>query len=892
MSARWYRRPAAMTASHMKSHIPQLANNESEILLAGKDKKEVESNLKKLGFEHMDSDESAGKANFSDSLFLKYLKHYGTGFKSSNRNYNVLNNSFKNEPASRKLPLLFNYFLREAELEIRRLKNYTPEQINNLIETRSNELLDESMNSTEVMEEFISNDLATEDKTQNYLIHTNFVLRILNNLLMDPTFKPSEDGVSMDQLVEVFEFSKIIPIQQKRQQGIMCSGKLIYSVGNVRMDPVNESFYINSLVAFGHYNDAYKLFKTRKDTLKEKWWYTIGLNILLATNNLRGFKHLLNETDTMFPESSPYLSMKVIKFSIKKFLKIDNVKSANEMTNRFLQIVELKGLSTNDPNDRDSKFRMFQDENDANEYLNQIEIPTQHDFITIINYYTYKKNMPMVSLLFQKYLELPDKDINYHDLILRTNLNLLKDFDSFKKLIITGSSSNLTKNNIQTLEKEFQNIIANYDTNDTVIQSLLFHNIEDLLSNRKLSAAIRNIINEKLNIDPQSSLIDNDAQTQIPIRDSRQYHTLIQTLLHSGKYDKAEEILSNLEQSFLDNNKDNSTPKVSAHIYAIYVDHYRNLATAKQKRFPLTEIDKLVDDILTRMNNLKIPYNSKLIASLLRYYRGRKNLKACYRIINAIFEIPVESVPETVQNNFKATLFQRRDINETLYTEIWKVYYNYYSNESVSNIPNGKISVKRILKNSYLKNINNEIDTMPEFDVEWLLKTMATRDNLLPTASLYQTIIAVFLKSNNWSTIPAILSMMVNVHSVDIDINLFKYIVIGIRDNYVKLETKRLKSSDHDMALTVAHRRAIKMFEKKCDDKIFIGVNSFKSSDNFNDIKGENVLDTLLVQLLTLIKYQNPYDVHFGMVLEHFKTLEINNEHMANIIALVNNNNA
>ncbi|SMN22595.1 similar to Saccharomyces cerevisiae YMR066W SOV1 Mitochondrial protein of unknown function [Maudiozyma saulgeensis] len=886
VSVRWYRRPATVGANHIRSHIPQLKSNESEIFLVGKDQKDVEKNLEKLGFEQIDSDDSTGKTSFGDSLFLKYLKHYGTGFKSSNRNFNVLNSSFDKESSDKKLSLLFNYFLREADLEVRRLKNYTPEQINNLIETRSNEILDESMDSTDILEEFIVNDLTNEDKSQNYLIHTNFLLQILNNLLMDPNFKPSRDNISMDQLVEVFEFSKTIPVQHKRQQGIMCSGRLIYSVGNVRMDPVNESFYINSLVAFGHYNDAHKLFKSRKDTLKEKWWYTIGLNILLATNNLRGFKHLLNETDSMFPHSYPYLSMKVIKFSIKKFLRIDNLKMANEMTNRFLDIVELKGLNTNELRDEDSKFKMFHDENDANDYLNQIEIPNQHDFITIINYYTYKKNMSMVSYLFQKYLELPDKNMNYHDLILRTNLNLLKDFDLFKKLIITESSSKLTRANIKTLEKEFQKIIANYDTTDKVIQSLLFHNIEDLLSNRKLSAAIRNFINEKLNTDLDYA----KSSTDIPIRDARQYHTLLETLLHSGKYDKAEEILLKLEQSYIENNKTNPIPKVSAHIYAIYLDHYWNLAIAKHKRFPLTDMDKKVDDILTRINTLKVPYNSKFIASLLRYYRSRKNLKICYRIINAIFETPNGSIHETEQTNFKSTLFHRRDINETLYTEIWKVYYNYYSNEITVNVPHNEIPVKKILKNSYLKNINNEIDSMPEFDIEWLLKTMATRDNLLPTANLYQTIIAVFLKSNNWSTLPAILSMMINVHSVYIDINLFKYIVVGIRDNYVKLETKRLRSNDPEMTHAIAQRRALKLFEKKCEDKIFIGVNTFKTSDNFKDLNDKNILDTLLVQILRLIKYQNPYDVNFGMVLEHFKTLEVNDEHMANIISLVNSN--
>lgn len=815
VGTRWYRRPA------FKSHIPDLSDNktnkEQEILLVGKDQKEVESNLEKLGFEPLAEDKDINPIGLntttssnSDSLFLKYLKHFNTGFKQSNRNFNVLTNEFNSNPQNDKLPLLLTYFLKEANLEIRRLKNFTPEQINNLIETNSRELVDNSMDSTDNLEQYILNDITNESNKENYLIHTNFLLKLLTNLINDPEFKPSPTTVSIEQLVDIFEFSKLIPFQQQRQQGIMCSANLIYGTGKVKMDPVNESFYINSLVTFGNYKDALKLFNARKNIFIEKWWYTIGLNISLASNNLRGFKRLLNEMDQLFPDSYPYLSNKVIKFGIKKFLKIDNFTMANELTERFLEIVKLNGLSSN--NNTESKFQMFHDDDEANQYLNQIEIPTQSDFITIINYYIYKGNMPMVSKLFQTYLDLPGMNENYPDLILRTNINLLKDFNLLKSLINTDKQcSTSTIENMKLLENEFNNIVSKYDTNDHVINGLLFNNIRDLSTNYKLSATIRNFINEQIS--------ENDKDpSKLPVRNTKEYNILLANLLQSGKYEKCEEILQKLENSYRDQSE--TIPQVNAHIYSIFIDHYHNLSVVKQKRFPLIEIDVRVQNILTRMNDLDVPYNSVFIATLLKYYRGRKNLKSCFKIINAVFDkgSPVEN-----DDIFKPSLFHRREINEALYHEIWKTYYNYYSNESRSTSLKTGISLNQKLKNSLLrKQVNGEITMVPNFTLEWLLKNMVTKDNLLLNSKLYHLVIAVFIKSNNWSSLPAVICLMTNIHGVNISMDTFSYILSGLKNYYIKYEMWKLRTNNKDMTMGAAQRAAIKSFERQCEMNVFM----------------------------------------------------------------------
>ena len=879
---RWYRR------SSFKSHIPGLSdtqpNNEQEILLVGKDQKDIETNLAKLGFEELDTDKDINPGgsgstatNYSDSLFLKYLKHFNTGFKQSNRNYNLLTNEFKANPESDKLSLLLTYFLKEATLEIRRLKNFTPEQINNLIDTNSKDLVEESINSTDNLEQYVLNDIASENTKENYLIHTNFLLKLLANLINDPEFKPSPTTVSMEQLVDIFEFSKLIPIQHKRQQGIMCSANLIYSTGKVKMDPVNESFYLNSLVAFGHYKDALKLFNARKDTFIEKWWYTIGLNILLASNNLRGFKHLLNEMDQLFPENNPYLSIKAIKFGIKKFLKVDNLNMANELTNRFLEIAKLNGLSKD--NNHESKFQMFQDDSEANQYLNQIEIPTQLDFITIINYFIYKGNMAMVSKLFQTYLNLPEMNENYSDLILRTNINLLKDFDSFKKLIVADNQcSTSTMKNVKLLENEFNKIVSNYNTEDHVINGLLFDNIRDLSSNYKLSATIRNFINEQMS--------EKCRDSKLSVRNAKEYNILLANLLHSGKYEQCEEILQKLETAYKDQSK--TEPQINAHIYSIFIDHYHNLSVAKQKRFPLTEIDTMVQDILKRINDLNVPYNSIFIATLLKYYRGRKNLGSCFKIINAIFDNGSSVHSDDI---FKPNLFHRREINEALYYEIWKTYYNYYSNESRSISLKTGITLNQKLKNSFLRNkVNGGITMVPTFTLEWLLKNMITKDNLLLNSRLYQVVISVFIKSNNWSSLPAVICLMTNTHGVNISMDMFSYILSGLKNHYIKFEMWKLRSNNKEMTIGAAQRAAIKSFERQCELNVFMDPIKLKKLGTLKNFTPENIVNTLLVQIFRLIKIQNPYDVNFSNVIQNFTFLEVDPEQIAKIINHVNSN--
>ena len=879
---RWYRRSA------FKSHIPGLSgtqpNNEQEILLVGNNQKEVESNLAKLGFEQLDIDKdinpggsTATTTNYSDSLFLKYLKHFNTGFKQSNRNFNLLTNEFKANPQSDKLASLLTYFLKEATLEIRRLKNFTPDQINNLIETNSKELVEESMDSTDNLEQYILNDFANENNKENYLIHTNFLLKLLTNLINDPEFKPSPTTVSMEQLVDIFEFSKLIPIQQKRQQGIMCSANLIYGTGKVKMDPVNESFYINSLVAFGNYKDALKLFNSRKDTFIEKWWYTIGLNILLASNNLRGFKHLLVEMDQLFPDNNPYLSIKVIKFAIKKFLKIDNLNMANELTDRFLDIVKLSGLSMS--NNTESKFQMFQDDNEANQYLNQIEIPTQLDFITIINYFIYKGNMTIVSKLFQIYLTLPETTENYSDLILRTNINLLKDFDSFKNLVTTNNQcSNSTIENMKLLENEFNKIVSNYNTKDNVINGLLFDNIRDLSSNYNLSASIRNFINDQISED------SNDSK--LSVKNTKEYNILLGNLLHCGKYEKCEQILEKLENAYKDNSR--TEPQVNAHIYSIFVDHYHNLSVTKQKRFPLTELDNNVQNLLIRINDLNVPYNSIFISTLLKYYKGRKNLRSCFKIINAVFD----QESNTQDNDlFKSNLFHRREVNEALYYEIWKTYYNYYSNESRSTNLKTGITLNQKLKNSFLrKKVNGDITMVPTFTLEWLLKNMITKDNLLLNARLYQIVIAVFIKSNNWSSLPAVICLMTNTHGVNISMDMFSYILSGLKNHYIKFEMWKLRSNNKEMTIGAAQRAATKSFTRQCELNVLMDPIKLKKLGTLENFTPENIVNTLLVQIFRLIKIQNPYDVNFGSVIENFTFLEVDPEQIAKIINHVNSN--
>ena len=881
-------RVTALRRYRRGAHLPQLGGE--EVLLGGKDRHEVAAGLQKLGFEEVGGTNETANAP-GDSLFLNYLRHCSTGFKSSKRNLSALQRAFKEaDPALDKRPILFTYFLHEAELEVRRLHNYSPSEINEMIAAKSEELLESAMGSEDALEQYVLSDWSATDPGSNYMIHTDALLTVLHSLTLDPSFKPSEEGVSMDSLVEAFEFAKSIPSPDKRHRGLMTAGRLIYSSGKVRMDPVNESFYINALLAFGNHREAYSLFKSRKDKFPEKWWYTLGLNITLASNNLRGFKRLLQETDDLFPETLPYLDIKVLRFAIKKFLKVDNVAMTTLLTNRFLEIVRLQGLSSEDEK-KDAKFEMFQDDNEANSYLNRVEAPTQHDFTAIINYFVHKKNMPMVKELFKTYVALPNVNKDYNDFILRTNLNLLDDFASFKRMLDKGSgASSSSRENVEILEAEFQKIVASYDTSDTVVRSLLFKNINDLISHRSLSHAMATILNKSVAAETEETEeTDSQGDMPSPSTKSEQYRTLLDTLLTTHKDDEALQTLDKLERNFV-SHEDETLPQVNAHHYAVFIENYYKRINYARNRKSLT-YDKYVEDILKRMNALSVPYNAVFISRLLKYYRSRNNLNNCFKIVGSLFDPGAGSAnphsqDDSILPDTKANMFSRRELNSLLYSEIWRVYYDYYSNKQR---PHYSVtgSNRKVMWRSYFAKVNESIDSIPDFDLIWLFKNMDINDNVLPSLKMYKIIVGTFMKSNNWNALPAVLTIMSDVHGIPVDATFAAYILLGLKREFIINEAQRCLIKNPQCSIIDARCHAQTVYSQRVKDKVFFNpyplINPPKTEP-----APEVTVETVLTEILILLKYQNPYDVNFTSVIEAFGALGQSPENMAEIISHVN----
>ena len=863
-------------------HLPQLGGNAgpgAEIMLGGKDPQEVEKGLRRLGFEQVEG-ESAGAGT---PLFLDYLRHCSAGFKSSKRNLGALERAFKEgDPKEDKRPLLFSYFLHEAELEVRRLHSHSPAEINERVAAQSGALVEGAWGSEDALEQCVLNSWAVENPQNNYMVHTDALLTVLHSLLLDPSFKPREDAVSMDGLVEAFELAKSIPHRARRLQGIMSAGKLIYGSGKVRMDPVNESFYINALLAFGEHRDAYALFRSRCDKFHEKWWHTLGLNVCLASNNLRGFKRLLQETDARFPDSAPYLDIKVLRFAIKKFLKVDNMAMTTELTNRFLQIVKLRGLSAADP--KDARFEMFHSDDEANAYLNRVEVPTQHDFTAIINYFVHKKNTAMVERLFRTYVALPNVNKDYNDFILRTNLNLLRDFTALSKALQRGKQSASTEENSKILEDEFNRIVASYDTSDPVVKDLLFKNMNDLISHRSLSHAMATILNKKVAAETNSG-----DTTASPSTKSEQYRTLLDSLLTTHRDDEAMQVLHTLEQNFAATGE-SAVPKVNAHHYAVFIEHYCKRINYSRNRKSLTH-DQYVQDILQRMNSLNVPYNAVFISRLLKYYRSRNNLSNCFKIIQSLFpgeESGTSAKPasDTILPDIKADMFARRELNSLLYSEIWRVYYDYYSNKQRSRYTTANTG-KQVIWNSYFAKVNESVDSIPSFDLLWLFKSMTVDDNVLPTAGLYKIIIGTFMKAGNWNALPAVLTVMSDVHGIPVDAKIASYILVGLKRQFIVNEVQRCLAADPKTDIVDARSAAQAAYNERVKDKIFLDPHTLVAPPK-NGQAPEVTLDTVLKEILTLLKYQNPYDVNFSSVIEAFGSLEQSPENMAETISHVN----
>ncbi|CAI4048136.1 Sov1p SKDI_13G1970 [Saccharomyces kudriavzevii IFO 1802] len=846
------------------SHVPKILNkaiteaNEPEktLILKGQNSEEVEDSLiASKKFQEINPLEAI------QETFIQYLKFYnGNTFKKSCKNLSNLNEDLKSKDlgSNEKIRAIFSYLIEECDLEIKRSNTIEPSQV-----------FDEEKRNEHDLEESIMNDIFSQSAQQELetqdgsipLKSTNFLLEILKNFneQFNGMIKSKEsitEMVTFDQLAQAYEVVKSIPVEGKKHRGIYLAGNLLYGTGKVRLDPINESFYIESLLTFGNYKKAYNLFITNKDKVNERWWNELGLMITLRSNHLRNFKKLLAETDERYSTTSSYLSPRVIKLGIRKYLSIGNVNEANALTDRFIRLVKKVGISRMNDQQTEStlKVRHFQSEENATQFLNEIEIPSDRDFVSVIDFHLYKKNIPKAAQLMNEYVEIPETtQENLTFLILKTKLNMLKDFDKLRSIFAQNKDCVVPAKNVGMLEEAFESVIAKYNTDNPIYNDLLFDNVSALTKSVILTDFVENFVAQQAS--GQWMKLDSVSR-------SKKFNSLLNILLGVGEEEKAYSILKKLEEASLKSKEDSSLlysqfySEVNAYHYSKFIEFYslqiQNIKAQKISSFDKKECKEKVNLLLQRMQESEVIPNAQFIKEILVFYDGLYDFNSSFEIINPLLESKQQvSSESSLSTSDPAHFYSRRIITKPLYYEIWSVYRHYF--HILQN--NSKILSK---KSSIVKNlIKKQIKIHPSFHPRALFRIMTANGEILPDRGFYKLIISTFIKSEDLEAIPALLTILTKRHDLDIDYDLSMYILKGLKRQYLR-NISNISKDAHDY--------------KKRKTELMNNESILKRIPQ--DLNQDVIISHLIKEILVFIKWKENSDYcSFMMVEEAFREL-------------------
>lgn len=860
---RFYRRRKPLSGTH----IPALQNSgllqdAGELKLEVKDAQEIETNLKTLGFQELNS------TNYIEDLLLQYLKHTNSGFKPSVKNLLNLQRSLKEgkQDEVQRLKILFDYLLKESEMEIKILNIMGPKKLKEALISKRKGASKGEFESPEQIEDAIFSDLfhSAEQNSESYLNHVDLTYQILTDL-NDRKSKGLEI-LSLEQLVQVFELSKLIPIEGRRKRGIFLAGNLIYSLGTVRMDPVNESFYIDSLVNYGFFKRAYELFESNRTKVNERWWYELGMMVALRANYLQKFDKLMVASDLRFADY-PYVSLKVLKLAVKRKLLIKDIKSANKLTERFLEIVAEYGCKTYDQQENDNKHTInFTSEEQADEFLNEKTAPTDYDFITLIDYHLFRKNIPMAVKLVARYLQTEGiTDQNYRFLIVQLKFNLLQNFEHLKNSLGPHMNSELAQQRLDELEKSFNDVRKEHKLDGSFSQELLFDNIVSLASHPELIEMIEAFLTRKVTM---------DDEIQQP---SKKFQGLLKVLLVTGKEEQAFFLLSKMEEALQKSKQSPELmgnqfyPEVQAHHYAVFVEYFSLLFLKVPKL--VSNFEKRITHLVGRMENLDVPYNSVFLTKLLIFYKDTNNFNKCFEIINQVMDEKFKK--QMLSETDRTRLYNRRDVTRPLYMEIWRVYGKYYKIfhkelervDKKSNYYGWKTHVERIIQRTKVH---------PDFPIRMVFCSMIHYDNVLPDSKMYYIILTTVMRSRDWAAIPGVLTTMTELHGFPLDDQLFRYVMRGLEKELIVVLAKKIKAQNSNM-----EEAKFQALERIKELKLR-GLLLVPKSGTKHDV------DDLISQVLLLLRVKNSADHSFSEVIEAFKDLKVEKKNFTKLVDHLN----
>ncbi|CUS24878.1 LAQU0S21e00496g1_1 [Lachancea quebecensis] len=785
------------------NHIPQVNSLQNERLqskelrLQADSPESVERDLRKLGFREID------ESGPVDDMLVNYLESSKSPFKKSSQHLNSLKNTLgsNKNPNQNRMRALFDFLLKESEQEVRRLESMGPEQLLMLQEIHDSEKSNDSaeeISSERELEKAILRELMESsqlEEDRSLLPNTECLFRVLSDLNMNRLAK--EDIISLEQMVGAFEVSKLLPAYKLRQRGILLSGHLIYSLGTVRMDPVNESFYIESLVYYGFYKKALELFNTYRQKVEKRWWFEMGMMVSLRANHIRQFDRLLENSLKTFGNN--YVSPKVLRTAIRKKLYLRDYQSSERLTNLLVSVASTYGLKSSASQQQHNLHGIiFQNESQADDFLNEKEQVTEADFVAIIQYHFFRKREDSALALLAEFVKLPDVNKSIlSTALVNLKLHLLRSFEVLEKdmhSLLSGKDMKLLRQAFHSATRRFP-----VDTLQKKFGTVLFDSVSDIASQPILTQNLEQYVASNL-----ESLPRNPENSQEENAQSKKLHSLLKELLKIGKEDQAallmketSPVTSNFQEPSPSLNEDD-LPGINAHHYALWIDHYSKKAQKAKNLREKNHYETKIKEIVEKVNKNDIQYNSVLLTSLLTHFRITANLDNCFNIINPLMEFRCSKTGDFKESDSKLlSFFERREITKSLYLQIWRTLMLYFSR-----FENG-LGITEIRSNQKawkykISAERSKISVHPNYDFRTLFRLMVLEDNVLPDRPFYHTIIQAFIRTRDWAYIPAVLRYMRCVNGIEIDRKLQRYINGGLKLEYIAVERERIESQKAD----------------------------------------------------------------------------------------------
>ncbi len=423
----------------------------------------------------------------------------------------------------------------------------------------------------------------SHQKEDKEMIATHKLLEALEGL------RNNAEAVDQMFYVQVFELCKNIEYLPLRRYGLIISGTLIYAPKKIRLDPVNESEFLNALSYMKEHRRALEIWESRRiksDVKDARWWQELGVLLYIAARDFETAVTLTEESIKKYDYLDPNIPVKFIQ----EYCKIGQVKDAMRWFQDFKRIASKYGVILKDEATEDVDLRHLQTVTPQFmiEHLNAKTPATAKQFNQILRAF-FRAGYDKYGLSVLKVMD------QYP--VTRQNIGrIVQELEYVTRALVIKSKHDL--------EATDQNPL---DVLNDVVSKNIKENPE-MLKNSRFYLVWLHSLGHLGESEPAVKVLDEMISNGIPVN-STHIQPVIKALLKNNKLEKALEFLEEMEKSFEQISKSEKSgiiPPVNAKIYSLFIKHFSKLGQSD-----------MIQDIMQRMKRINLPPDQTIFMALI-----------------------------------------------------------------------------------------------------------------------------------------------------------------------------------------------------------------------------------------------------------------------------------